>query len=585
MHIFFDVKNFITKTAITLFGNDVVNDEVINYITCEPPRDNAHGDIATNIAMVLAKPLKSNPRIIAEKITNELAKDNKISSVEVAGAGFINIKLTNELWFEQLQDIFSKGDNYGSVNIGKNHKVNVEYVSANPTGPMHIGHARGAVYGDALCRLLRKAGFDVTSEYYINDAGSQIDTLTQSALLRYKQAMGENIGEIPKGLYPGDYLVKTGEKLKAKFGEKLAKMPESQAQSAIRQFCIDEMMELITSDLQELGIKHDVFSSEKKLQDEGKIEEALDLLKDKNLLYKGVLEPPKGKQPDDWEAREQLLFKSTDFGDDVDRALQKSDGSYTYFASDIAYHLDKYRRGFNDMVVILGADHGGYVKRIKAAVKALSNNEADIDCKISQMVNFVEDGKAVKMSKRAGTFTTVKDVIDAVGSDVVSFIMMTRKNDAILDFDLNLAQEQSKDNPVFYVQYANARANSVIRHAKNDCPKAYNILQDSKINNDLLSNIKSDAELELIKFMARFPRIVELSAKNNEPHRIAFYLQELAANFHSLWNKGKDDALMRFILPDNVQLTAARLAMLKSLTYIIASGLNIFNIKALQEMN
>lgn len=549
MHIFTEIKDLILKSVNNLFNQTEID---FSNITCEPPRSSSHGDIATNVAMVLAKSLKISPRKLAEEIANDLKQfSNVIESIEVAGAGFINIKLKNCIWHKQLQDILKAGDSYGNVNIGKLDKVNVEYVSANPTGPMHIGHARGAVYGDALCMLLKKAGFEVTKEYYINDAGSQIDTLCESVLLRYRQTLGQDIVKIPEGLYPGEYLIEVAEKLKIKYSDELIKDDKKESLKKIRQFCIDEMMSLITYDLSELGINHDVFTSEKKIQEDRKIEEALSLLDDKGLLYKGVLEPPKGKKTDDWEEREQILFKSTNFGDDVDRALKKSDESYTYFASDIAYHLDKYRRGFENMVVILGADHGGYVKRIKAAVKALSNSKADIDCKISQLVNFVEDGKPVKMSKRAGTFTTVKDVVDVVGSDVIRFMMLTRKNDAVLDFDLKLAKEQSKDNPVFYVQYANARANSVIRHCKEDCANAYQALIDDNIDDEILSLLNSDAELELIKLMAKFPRIIESSALANEPHRVAFYLQEIAASFHSLWNKGKDDTYLRFIVANN----------------------------------
>lgn len=551
-------------------------------VTAEPPRDASHGDIATNAAMVIAKNAGKMPRELAEMIAGKLEGVEEVESVEVAGPGFINMKLHKDVWQKAVLDVLEEGRGYGNSDLGKGQKVNVEYVSANPTGPMHIGHARGAVYGDALAMLLLKSGFDVTKEYYINDAGNQTNVLGRSAYLRYREALGEDIGEIPEGLYPGEYLKVVGEALAQEYKDSLLHKDEVDWLPLVRKSAIENMMALIKNDLLGLGIEHDVFSSEKELQDKGKIEEALKVLGDKGLLYEGILEPPKGKTPEDWEPREQTLFKATDFGDDVDRPLKKSDGSYTYFAADVAYHLDKYRRGFNRMVLILGADHGGYVKRLKAAVKAISGGEAEVDCKISQLVNFLEDGKPLKMSKRAGTFTTVRDVIDAVGKDIIRFIMLTRKNDAVLDFDLQAVQEQSKDNPVFYVQYAHARAKSVLRNAAEEAPEAVRMAKEADAQ--LLSLLDSEEELALIKVMASWPRVVEAASVANEPHRIAFYLHDLAAGFHALWNKGKDDAVLRFIIKENTRLTAARLAMLQAMTTVISSALFIFSIEPIDEM-
>jgi len=550
-------------------------------VTAEPPRDASHGDVATNAAMVIAKGAGMKPRDLAEIIAEKLREFDEVESVDIAGPGFINMRLNKNIWQRVVLDILKEKEHYGDSDIGKGEKVNIEYVSANPTGPMHIGHARGAVYGDALSLLLAKAGYEVTKEYYINDAGAQVDVLARSAYLRYREANGEKI-DIPSGLYPGDYLVPVGNALAEKYGTSLMDKEEGEYLDEVKAFCINAMMDMIRDDLAKLGIRHDVFSSEKALHEANKIDEVLKFMDSKGLLYRGVLEPPKGKLPDDWEEREQTLFKATDFGDDVDRALQKSDGSYTYFAADIAYHLDKIQRGFNNMVLILGADHGGYIKRMKAAVSALSDGKAKIDMKISQLVNFMDKGQPVKMSKRAGTFTTVRDVIDEVGKDVVRFIMLTRKNDAVLDFDLSIVKEQSKDNPVFYVQYANARANSVLRNAISDTPEAAEL--STHVDEKILERLDSDADLEFIKTMALWPRVLEAAAISNEPHRIAFYLQDLAASFHGLWNKGKDDAILRFIIADDTDLTAARLAMLKAMTYVIASGLSVFNVDPVEEM-
>ncbi len=578
MNIFANIREEIISTLSELFP------QVTNFsaIVVEPPKDLAHGDMATNAAMVLAKPLAMKPLDIAQKLVKNLEHKSIFKSINIAGPGFINIKLQEHLWYQVVINILEQGRNFGNSNIGKKTKVNVEYVSANPTGPMHIGHARGAVYGDALASLLEKAGFAVTREYYINDAGSQMDTLSRSAYLRYLQAAGQNIGDIPSGLYPGQYLIPVGEELYKKYGKQLINQSEEQYLPLIREFAVLAMLELIKKDLADLGVKHDIFVSEKKLQDQGKIPQAIKLLENNGLVYRGVLDAPKGKTPEDWEAREQLLFKASNFGDDIDRPLQKSDGSYTYFAADIAYHLDKINRGYDNMVIVLGADHGGYVKRLKAIVAALSDNRAQIDVKIAQLVNFMIGGEAMKMSKRKGSFTTVRDVINEVGSDVIRFIMLTRKNDMVLDFDLDLVKEQSKDNPVFYVQYAHARCCSVLRLATKESP--ISLSKKEKIDSKILSLLSDEAELNLIRVLSSWPRIVESSAIAHEPHRIAFFLHEVASSFHSLWNKGKDNAMLKFITSD-VDATAARLALVEATRNVIASGLCLLNVVPLENMD
>lgn len=551
------------------------------HMTIESTRDLTHGDVACNAAMVLAKQAGVAPRQLAEIIIEALKKHPDVVSAECAGPGFINIRLYPVVWQRLLEHVVRVGGEYGQSHTGNKQTINVEWVSANPTGPMHIGHARGAVFGDALVRLLSKAGYHVVREYYINDAGSQVETLARSAFLRYKEALGETI-EIPGGLYPGEYLKPIGAALASAYGKELLGMEESQWLPVIKPFAIDKMMELIRSDLKDLGIEHDIFSSEQALHDQHKMDEVKAILEDKGLLYKGVLEPPKGKLPDDWEPRDQVLFKSTQFGDDMDRPLQKSDGSWTYFASDIAYHLDKIQRGYNHMILELGSDHKGYVKRMKAAVSALSDQKAILEVKTHDLVNFLEDGIPVKMSKRAGKFATVRDVIDAVGKDIVRFVMLTRKNDVVLDFDLVKVQEQSKDNPVFYVHYAHARAASVLRLAQHQCPDA---LKDMKQNiHDVAARVQDEDYLSVIKQIASFPRLVEQAAKAYEPHRVAFYLQELAASFHALWNKGKEDNALRFILEDNPVKTAAHLAVVQAVKVTIASGLGILNVTPLEEM-
>ncbi|HIJ63014.1 MAG TPA: arginine--tRNA ligase [Rhodospirillaceae bacterium] len=551
-------------------------------VTAEPPREAGHGDISTNAAMVLAKAAAMNPRDIAQLLVAELARLPAVSAAETAGPGFVNLRLTDPVWYAQLADLLAAGTAYGDSDMGRGRRVNVEYVSANPTGPMHVGHARGAVVGDALASLLAKAGFDVTREYYINDAGAQVDVLARSAHLRYREALGEVIGEIPEGLYPGDYLCPLGRALAERFGRRYLEAPESDWLAEFREAAVAAMMEMIKEDLVRLGVRHDVFASERQLHAEGKVAAALEFLTGQDLIYTGVLEPPKGKLPDDWEARPQTLFRATRFGDDVDRPLRKSDGSWTYFASDIAYHLDKYRRGFAHMIDVWGADHGGYVKRMQAAVKALTGGDGGLDVKLCQMVNLLKNGEPYKMSKRAGTFVTLREVVDEVGKEVVRFIMLTRKNDAQLDFDLVKVLEQSRDNPVFYVQYAHARAHSVLRHAAEMFPGL--ALDGPSLAGTTLDRLTDPAEIALIRQMAGWPRLVESAAEAHEPHRVAFYLYDLAAAFHGLWNKGKDEVALRFLVAEDQGLSAARLALVRGVATVVASGLAVFGVQPVEEM-
>ncbi len=550
----------------------------VSRVTVEPPRDPAHGDITTNAAMVLAKPARKSPRDIAALLATKAEGLDGVETVEIAGPGFLNMRLSADFWRARLRDILAAGAAYGDSTLGAAQKVNVEYVSANPTGPMHVGHARGAVFGDALAALLEKAGFDVTREYYVNDAGAQVDVLARSSYMRYREALGEDIGAMPEGLYPGDYLVGVGAALAARDGEKWLALDEAEWLETFRDFSIDAMMAMIRDDLAAMGVKHDVFTSERDLVRGGKVDEALKFLTDQGLIYQGVLEPPKGKLPDDWQEREQMLFKASDFGDDVDRPVQKSDGSWTYFATDMAYHLDKFRRGFKDMIDVWGADHGGYVKRMQAAIKALSAGEGRLDVKLCQMVSLSENGAPVKMSKRAGTFVSLRDVVDKVGKDVVRFIMLTRKNDAGLDFDFAKVTEHSRDNPVFYVQYAHARVHSVMRMAREEFGAEFTVEGAD------LGMLVDAEELRLIKLLAQWPRVVESAAQAHEPHRVAFYLNDVAAAFHGLWNKGNDDAALRFIVKDDQALTRARLCLLRATAHVVASGLAVFGVTPVEEM-
>ncbi len=554
----------------------------LSRVSIESPRDKAHGDLATNAAMVLAKPLKQNPSAIAEKLVLALDDDPDVVSADIAGPGFINLRLTEAFWTNHLDHILSQGDAYGGDATGQGAKVNVEYVSANPTGPMHVGHCRGAVVGDALANLLEFAGFDVTREYYINDAGGQIEVLARSVFLRYREALGEDIGSIPEGLYPGDYLIPLGQELAQKHGAALAEMDESAWLPLIKEASIDAMMDLIRTDLAALGVRHEVFFSERDLHhqtgDSSAISKAISTLEEKGLVYRGTLPPPKGAVPEDWEDREQLLFRSTDVGDDMDRALMKSNGDFTYFAADVAYFKDKFDRQFTEMIFVLGADHGGYVKRMEALAKAISGGSARATIRLCQLVKLFRDGEPIKMSKRSGEFVTLREVVDEVGRDAVRFMMLYRKNDAPLDFDFAKVTEQSKDNPVFYVQYAHARCHSVLRQAAADMP---DLDLDAAADTGLLVD---GGELDLVRKMAEFPRIVDSAARTHEPHRIAFYLYELSSQLHAHWNRGRDKPGLRFIHQENAKLTLARLALVKAVSRVIAKGLAIVGADAPVEM-
>jgi arginyl-tRNA synthetase len=554
-------------------------------ITLGSPKDASHGDLATNAAMVLAKQAGLGPRVLAERIAPLLAVDPHIDKVEIAGPGFINLTLASAFWPRVLRMVLEQGAAYGESAIGKGKAVNVEYVSANPTGPMHVGHCRGAVFGDALANLLAFTGFAVTREYYVNDAGAQVDALARSAYLRYREALGEDIGEIPEGLYPGDYLKPVGEKLAAQHGRELLATPESKWLPIARAAALQAMLAMIENDLDALGIHHDVFFSERSLTEgpRDEIAETIADLKTRGLIYQGRLPPPKGKVDEDWEDREQLLFRATEFGDDMDRPLVKSDGTYAYFAGDIAYHRDKFKRGFKTMIDVFGADHSGHVKRMKAAVAALSDGEAELDIKICQLVRLFRAGEPVKMSKRAGTFVTLRELVDEVGAGPVRFMMLYRKNDAPLDFDFVKVTEQSRDNPVFYVQYAHARASSVLRNVRETFPDLD--LAEGALARSNLDLLTDEGEVALIRRIAQFPRVVEAASTAHEPHRIGFYLYDLAGDFHTLWNRGKDLPQLRFIYESDRELTRARVALVASVKRVLASGLGILGVHAMHELH
>jgi arginyl-tRNA synthetase len=559
----------------------------LDRITIEPPREAGHGDLATNAAMVLAKDAGLKPRDLAGKIATELEKLPEITKVEIAGPGFINLTLDPAVWRAALADAIKAGADYGRGEGRADHPVNVEYVSANPTGPMHVGHCRGAVFGDALANLLAFAGFAVTREYYINDAGAQVDALARSAYLRYREALGETIGAIPEGLYPGDYLKPVGAALAAEYGQKVKDRPEAEWLAPVRTKAVAMMMDMIRDDLAALNVRHDVFFSERSLIEEGdKVGATIESLRSNGEVYEGRLPPPKGRPEQDYEDREQTLFRSTDFGDDVDRPLKKSDGSYTYFASDIAYHKSKFDRGFRDMIDVWGADHGGYIKRMKAAVKAISGGTAELDVKIVQLVKLTRAGVEVKMSKRSGDFVTLREVVDEVGRDAVRFMMLYRKNDAALDFDLAKVIEHSRDNPVFYVQYGHARGHSVFRNAAAVLPNLPTVpaARATALANAPLARLDDAAELSLIRKIALYPRLVEAAAQAHEPHRIAFYLYELASEFHALWTLGSEQPHLRFIIQDDPETTMARLALVQGVVTAIASGLALLGVEAPEEM-
>ena len=579
MNLFNDIRALVIEALARMTAEGALPAGLeTGAVTVEPPRDAAHGDMATNAAMVLAKPAGLAPRAIAEALAARLAQDARIASVEVAGPGFLNLRLAPAVWQGVVAAALRLGADYGRGRIGAGQKVDVEFVSANPTGPMHVGHVRGAVVGDALANLLAFAGWEVTREYYINDGGAQVDVLARSAYERYREAHGLS-PEIAEGLYPGDYLIPVGEALKAEFGDRFLNQPESVWLPLIREFATQAMMAMIREDLAALGVRMDVYSSEKAIYGTGRIEAALETLRGMGLIYEGVLEPPKGKTPEDWEPREQTLFRSTAHGDDVDRPVKKSDGSWTYFAPDIAYHHDKVQRGFDLLIDILGADHGGYVKRMKAAVAALSNGRVPLEIKLIQLVKLFKNGEPFKMSKRAGTFVTLRDVVEMVGADVTRFVMLTRKNDAALDFDFDKVQEQSKDNPVWYVQYAHARVASVLRKAQ----AAGVDVSDAALAGLDLSSLTHPAELALMRKLGDWPRQVDIAARAHEPHRVAGFLTELAADLHGHWNRGNDEVGLRFVQEDPTVM-ARKIALARAVGVVIFAGLAILGVKPVEEM-
>ena len=548
-------------------------------VAVEPPRDPLHGDMATNAAMVLAKPSGRKPREIADELAASLRQDDRITAADVAGPGFLNLRLAPAVWQTLIKNVLEHGQSFGRSSVGAGQRVNVEYVSANPTGPLHVGHTRGAVFGDALASLLDYAGYAVTREYYINDGGAQVDVLARSVYLRYLEAHGRDVA-FEDGTYPGDYLIPVGQALKDKVGAEFIDKGEQFWLADVREFASTAMMDMIREDLALLGVKMDHFFSEKSLYGTGRIEAAIDKLRAKGLIYEGVLEPPKGKKPEDWEPREQTLFKSTEHGDDVDRPVMKSDGSWTYFAPDIAYHSDKVDRDFDLLIDILGADHGGYVNRMKAAVSALSDGNVPLEIKLTQLVRLYKDGEPFKMSKRAGTFVTLRDVIDQVGADVTRFVMLTRKNDAPLDFDFDKVLEQSRENPVFYVQYAHARVCSVLRRAS----EAGIAVDDARLQAADLTLLSHPSELAVAKKLAEWPRLIEIAARTNEPHRVAFFLYELASELHALWNKGNDEPSLRFVQEDDPGTSQAKIALARAVSVVISAGLAILGVTPAEEM-
>ncbi|WP_375227957.1 arginine--tRNA ligase [Roseobacter sp. S98] len=580
MNLFADIRHLVTETLEAMMADGALPQGLsLENVTVEPPRDAAHGDMATNAAMVLAKPAGMKPRDIASLLAEKLGADDRITSAEVAGPGFLNLRLAPGVWQEVIRAVLATGTDFGRASLGSGKKVNVEYVSANPTGPLHVGHTRGAVFGDALASLLDYAGFDVTREYYINDGGAQVDVLARSVYLRYQEAHGQEVA-FPDGTYPGDYLIPVGQALKDKVGDAYLDKGEQFWLEDIRNFATDAMMDLIRADLNALGVEMDVFYSEKSLYGTGRIEAAIDDLRGRGLIYEGVLEPPKGKKPEDWEPREQTLFRSTEHGDDVDRPVMKSDGSWTYFAPDIAYHYDKVSRGFDALIDIFGADHGGYVKRMKAAVSALSGGTVPLDIKLTQLVKLFKNGEPFKMSKRAGTFVTLRDVVDQVGPDVTRFVMLTRKNDAMLDFDFDKVLEQSRENPVFYVQYAHARVASILNKAK----EAGIDVADGTLGAADLGLLAHPAELAMAARLAEWPRLVETAARSNEPHRIAFYLYDVASDFHSLYHLGRSDDTLRAVQEGDAATSQAKIALARATAIVISAGLGILGVTPAQEM-
>lgn len=576
MNIFNQLKQDIIAASQQLYNNQ----EIAKNATIETPKDNFNGDLSSNIAMIIAAKENTSPREVALKFKEVLITLPYIASIEIAGPGFINFTIKAGSWQIAIKNILQHEEKFFEIDIDKNKNINIEYVSANPTGPMHIGHARGAVYGDVLARILQKVGYAVTKEYYVNDAGSQINDLVSTVLLRYKEALGEKI-TIPVGLYPGEYLIPVGQILAKEYGNKLLTMDEAERFKIVKNFAVEKMLDLNRKDLVDLGIKHDIFFSEQSLHDKGEIEETVRLLDCMGLIYEGTLPAPKGKVHEEWDNRVQKLFKSTNYGDSQDRPIEKADGSWSYFASDLAYAKDKIDRGANHLIYVLGADHSGYVKRIEAIVKALGKEQVKVDIKICQLVNFVENGVSVKMSKRLGSFASVQDVNHEVGKDIIRFIMLTRQNDKPLDFDLVKVKEQSRENPIFYVQYGHVRTISILSKAMKLMPESYNDFEAGKYDLSLLS---SEEEIEIIKLLASWTKTLEASAKYFEPHRIAFYLINLASKFHAIWNFGKENSDYRFVIENNKELTTARLALAKAIQKVIASGLEVIGVEPMNRM-
>jgi arginyl-tRNA synthetase len=575
MNIFNEFEKDI-KAVIAELANDgaLPSGMDVSKLTVESPRDASHGDLATNAAMVLSKQAKMNPRQLADILAPTIESIHGVESAEIAGPGFINIRLNGICYLNLLKQILNDGVSFGASNMGSQIPVNVEYVSANPTGPLTVGHARGAIVGDSLANLLSKAGFAVRKEYYTNDAGNQVNVLAESAYLRYREALGEEI-TIPEGCYPGEYLKDVGLAIANQEGDKWLKSDDYL--SFFRDFAVSHLMEEIKTDLAKVGIKHDLFYSEKSAVENGSVDRAMEYLTSKGLMYQGVLEPPKGKTPDDWEPREQTLFKSTDFGDDVDRPLQKSDGTYTYFANDIAHFYDVHTQGYDDLVVVVGADHGGYVRRAESAFKAMTDGKGTLSMPLCAMVNVLNNGKPVKMSKRAGTFITLRDVLDAVGGGVMRFIMLTRQSNQTLEFDYTRALDQSKDNPYFYVQYAHARACSVLNHGAD-------MFDDMDLSKADLEKLNRPETLSVIKALSVWPRMVEQAAMAREPHRVAFYLQDLASAFHGWWNMGREDATLRFLIENDRELSCAHLALVSAVKTVLASALDVIGVEPLDEL-
>ncbi|QOG05020.1 arginine--tRNA ligase [Aureimonas sp. OT7] len=582
MNVFTDFEARVRSAVASVNASAQLSEAELARVTVEPPRDPSHGDLATNAAMVLAKPLGRKPRELAEELAAQLRQDADVVTAEVAGPGFINLRLTPAYWHRHLGQLLALGEDYGR-GAPTGRRVNVEYVSANPTGPLHVGHCRGAVVGDAIANIGAFAGDEVAKEYYINDAGAQIGVLARSAYLRYREALGESIGEIPAGLYPGDYLKAVGVALAIRYQRTLLDMPEAEWLPIVSDYSIDAMMMSIRDDLKLLGIEHDVFFSERTLHADngGRIAAAIEALRERGFVYQGTLPPPKGQAPEDWEDREQTLFRSTEVGDDMDRPLVKSDGSYTYFAADVAYFADKFARGFDEMVYVLGADHGGYVKRLEAVARAVSGGKAKLDVVLCQLVKLFRNGEPVRMSKRAGDFVTLADVVAEVGRDPVRFMMLFRKSDAPLDFDFQKVTEQSRENPVFYVQYAYARTASIMRQAEAEGISDINF---SSLDGETIGRLSDDSELALIRKLAEFPRLVRQAAEAKEPHRVAFYLYDVAQTFHSQYNRGKDQPDLRFVRSDDPILTKARLGLVQAVALVIGRGLALVGVSAPREM-